>query len=516
MPGKVYLVGAGPAGVEYLTIRARSVLEKAEVVLYDDLADPGLLKLAPQAECIDVGKRAGVPGAGQAQICQMLVEHCLLGQQVVRLKSGDPFIFGRAVEELEALAAAGCAFEVVPGVSSALSAPLFAGIPLTDKAWSRHFCVFSAHDLETLPWQQLAGIDTLVILMGVRQIAQIAEKLMDSGRPPAMPVAVIYWAGRATQRTITGTLETIARQVQKEHPDPAVIVVGPVVRHRKTLNWFDRRPLFGKTILITRSAEQASTFSERLGDLGARVLEMPALVVAPPASWDALDAAIEHIRAYRWLILTSANGVEAFFNRLHQRNLDLRALGDVRVAVVGPKTAQVARQYGLIADFVPTEFVADRLLDEFPDRVSLSGARVLFVRVESGGREAISRRLTEWGALVDEVAGYATGCPTVADPECVAALRAGQVDCVTFASAKTVRHFAQLLKHEDLEKLMEPLQIASIGPQTSIACRECLGRVDIEAGAYTLDGLAEALVGYFQALRSGQAQDQEWYPTESV
>ncbi|MBC8122819.1 MAG: uroporphyrinogen-III C-methyltransferase [Gemmatimonadaceae bacterium] len=496
MTGKVYLVGSGPGGIDYLTVRARRVIETAEVLLYDDLVDREILGLATGIESIDVGKRAGAASFDQSQICRLLVEHCRAGRQVVRLKSGDPLIFGRALSELEALKEAGCPFEVVPGISTALGAPLFAGIPLTEAHLSQCFAVLSGHDLLTLPWPQLSRIDTLVVLMGTRNLGQIAERLMDCGRPPSMPVAVVCRAGRPQQRTVFGTLETIAEQMQAcPNPTPAVIVVGPVVRHGERLNWFENRPLSGRTILVTRSAEQASDFSHLLTSQGAGVLEMPALVVSAPSSWDALDRAISRIGAYRWLILTSTNGVEAFFARLHHHHLDLRALGGVRVAVVGPKTARVAADRGLVADFIPGSYDAEGMLAEFPDRNGLAGAQVLFVRVEAGGREAITRQLQTWGALVDEVAGYATVCPERADPSALLALRTGQIDCVTFASSKTVRHFVSLVQ-SDL-RFLEGVRIASIGPQTSQTCREHFGRVDIEAASYTLAGLGEAIVTYF-------------------
>jgi uroporphyrinogen III methyltransferase / synthase len=491
---QVFLVGAGPSGRDYLTARAIEVLAQAEVILYDDLVDRQLLVLTPQnALHLDVGKRAGQPSMDQSEISALILFHARAGRRIVRLKSGDPFIFGRAVEELEALSAAGFDFEVVPGISTALAAPLLAGIPLTDKAWSQHFCVLSAHQVENLPWQALAQIDTLVILMGTRSLTTIATHLMDCGRPPAMPVAVIYWAGRPEQRTIVGTLETIAQQVLQE-TGPAVIVIGPVVRHREKFRWFDRRPLFGRRILVTRAAEQSTEFSLALRSLGAEVLEMPALIVTPPASWEALDRAIAEIRSYQWLILTSANGVVAFFERLKFHSLDLRALADVRVAVVGPKTAKVAAEFGLLPDFMPNSYVADALLAEFPDREKLSGTRILFIRVESGGREVITQQLSGWGAQVDEVAGYATHCPTTADPDCLAALHTGQIDCVTFASSKTVKNFVQLIASPHFSEWFSKIKIASIGPQTSKTCMEYFGRVDAEATEYTLEGLQSVVV----------------------
>ncbi|AGY59769.1 uroporphyrinogen-III C-methyltransferase [Gloeobacter kilaueensis] len=492
MTGRVFVVGAGPAGAACLTVRAQAVLAVADVVFYDELIEPDLRQIAPAAEWISVGWRAGRAATDPAETGRLLVEHWRAGRSVVRLKAGDPLVFGRAVAELEVLHQAGCAFELVPGVSSALAAPLFAGIPITDTALSSHFCVLTGHDFETLPWQALARIDTLIILMGMRRLGAIAERLMDLGRPAAMPVAVIFWAGRPEQHTIVGTLETIA-DLAGSTADPAVIVVGPVVRYRERFGWSERRALSGYRILVTRAADQASSFSAQLSERGAAVVELPALVVTAPTSWQGLDRAIENLRNYRWLLLTSANGVNAFFDRLAHHYLDLRALADTRVAVVGPRTAQVARARGLMPDFMPGEFVADSLLADFPEPQKLAGEQVLFVRVESGGREAITAQFRQWGALVDEVAGYATGCPEQVDPAALAALKSGSIDYVTFASAKTVRHFARLLGGENLEDLLKTVRLASIGPQTSIACREVLGRVDLEAKVFTLDGLIHAI-----------------------
>ncbi len=491
--GKVYLVGAGPGGPEYLSLRGQQLLAAASVVVYDALADASLLRLT-QPECVrlEVGKRGGELSSAQAEINALLVSHCQAGAQVVRLKSGDPFVFGRSVPEVQALVSAGCPFEVVPGISSALAAPLFAGIPLTDPSLSTCFAVLSAHELDRLPWAALSQLDTLAILMGTRQLAEITERLQQAGRPAHTPVAVIRWGGRPQQQVWTGSLADIAAHTDGAALSPAVIVVGEVVQHRQWLRWYDARPLFGQTVLVTRSAEQSGQFSELLTAQGARVVEMPTLTIGPPSSWQALDQALAELPRFQWLVLTSANAVNACFERLDHLGWDARALAGLQIAVVGQKTAQVLRAGGLKPDFVPPDFVADSLVANFP--APLSGLRLLFPRVETGGREVLVAEFSQAGAQVVAVPAYQSGCPARAAPEAVAALQAGEVDFITFASSKTVRHFVQLLAAYDWRAWLATVKIASIGPQTSKTCVELLGRVDLEATEYTLEGLVQTLL----------------------
>lgn len=502
MKGKVYLVGAGPGGVDYLTVQGQRLLAQAEVVIYDALVDLDLLDLAPR-DCLrfNVGKRGGSPSPPQAEIDQLLVAQAEAGKQVVRLKSGDPFIFGRTTSEVQALQAAGCDFAIVPGLSSALAVPLFAGIPLTDPALSRCFVVLSAHDPTSFDWSALARIDTLVILMGGRHLAEIVSQLQQQGRSPQTPIAVIRWGGHPQQTTWRGTLADINAQTAGEVLSPSIIVVGEVVGLQTSLAQEKSLkptilPLSGKTVLVTRAAGQSSVFSDRLAEAGAAVIEMPALEIGPPADWDPLDQAIVQLETFDWLILTSANGVDAFVNRLLSLGRDSRALAGVSIAVVGRKTADSLRQWGLQPDFVPPNFIADELVTHFPGRENLSGSKILFPRVESGGRDTLVAALTAQGAEVVEVAAYQSGCPEAIAPEALAALKARAVDVITFASSKTVRHFCQLLAQAtpDWQDWLANVCLASIGPQTSKACQSLLGRVDIEATEYTLEGLTEAII----------------------
>ncbi|MHC5911093.1 MAG: uroporphyrinogen-III C-methyltransferase [Nostoc sp.] len=518
--GKVYLVGAGPGDVAYLTVKAYNLLAAAQVLVYDALVDAQLLQCVPD-DCLklDVGKRGGKPSTSQAEINKLLVTHCQQGKQVVRLKSGDPLIFGRCTSEIEALKASDCDFELIPGISSALAAPLLAGIPLTDPVLSRAFAVLTAHEPEVLNWEALSQLETLVILMGGQHLAEIVDQLMRHGRSHLTPIAIIRWAGTPNQQIWTAQLGNIWEQTTGLSLSPAVIVIGEVVGLRKYLqpekidyqdsttaktfspsamsSNFSRSPLTGKIILVTRSVSQSSQFSDRLIALGATVIEMPTLEIGPPSSWEALDRAIAHLSDFDWLILTSTNGIDYFFERLNAQGKDTRALAGIKIAVVGEKTAQSLKQRSLQADFIPPNFVADSLVENFPEQ--LDGKTLLFPRVESGGREVLVKELTIKGAKVIEVAAYQSCCPSSIPRAAELALQNRKVDVITFASSKTVQFFCQLTNNifshnSDPSQLLEGVCIASIGPQTSKTCHTLFGRVDVEAEEYTLDGLTQALI----------------------
>ena len=506
--GKVYLVGAGPGNLAYLTIRGKQLLVDAEVLIYDALIDPQLLDLV-SADClkIDVGKRGGRVSTPQDRINQLLVAYCLGGKQVVRLKSGDPLIFGRATPEIETLQTAGCAYELVPGISSALAAPLFAGIPLTDKNLSSCFAVISGHQPEQLDWNALSRIDTLVILMGGRSLGEIIRRLIANWRSPKEPIAIIRNCSRTEQQIFRGTLTDIVDKTKGITLSPAVIIIGKVAKYGNqdqeqpiSAEYLDKMPsLTGKIILVTRAAEQSSKFTNLLQQQGAMVIEMPALTITPPSSWQDLDRAIATITKFNWLILTSANGVNYFFERLATLGKDFRILAGIKIAVVGKKTAAVLQQKHLQPDFIPPNFVADSLVDNFPE--DLNWQKILFPRVETGGRDILVKELTNKGAEVIEVAAYQSKCPEKIAQTAWQALQQKQIDIVTFASSKTVKNFYHLIKSElpesrSLESLLANITIASIGPQTSKTCHELLGRVDIEAQEYTLEGLTKAIANY--------------------
>jgi uroporphyrinogen III methyltransferase/synthase len=391
---------------------------------------------------------------------------------------------------------------------------MFAGIPLTEVESSSCFAVMTGHDLERLPWESIAQIPTLVILMGTNNLAGVLQKLKE-GKSGDTKIAIVRWCGRVEQQIWTGTLVDIQSKLPKGSLSPSVIIVGEVVKFHEQLSRQCRQPLEnfeqhldlekeklalqGKTILVTRAAGQASQFTDLLTSQGATVIEMPTLAILPPTSWTKLDQSIADLATYDWLILTSANAVESFFGRLREANQDSRALHSLKVAVVGRKTAEVLAHYGISPDLVPTDFVADALVDAFlaiPDHV-LTGKKMLFPRVESGGREVLVEHLLQHGAIIDAIAAYESGCPEAIDPVSLAALQNHRLDAISFASSKTVKHFCVLLDRvapqETWRSWIANVKIASIGPQTSKTCYELLERVDCEALEYTLDGLAEAI-----------------------
>lgn len=490
--GFVYLVGAGLGGEQGLTVRARFLLASAEVVIADDLVDDALRALVPPAcEWIKTGKRGGQVSMPQAEINRLLIQQALTGKMTVRLKSGDPWVFGRVLQEIAALQAADIGWMVVPGLSSAIVAPMLAGIPLTQTDRSDCFVVLTGHEPEALPWGSLAEIPTLVILMGTRSLPTICAKLK-AYRSPDTPIAVIHKGGRWDQTVWTGTLDRLdlPRDIELS---PGVIVVGEVVKERAWL--CQGLPLSGQKILVTRSVGQSQNFVDELQRSGAITIEMPTLEIVPPSSYAPLDQAIEQIDRYDWLVLTSSNGVETFFSRLFAQNKDSRNLHHLQIAVVGQKTKEVLKAYGIVADLVPPDFVAESLIEVFPD---VNGKSILFPRVESGGREILIQQLTNKGAKVDSVAAYQSVCPQTVPADTLSALKT--IDVITFASSKTVLNFAQILdritdRGEWLDWI-KGAKIASIGPQTSVTCREIFGRVDIEAREFTLTGLKEAIINY--------------------
>jgi uroporphyrinogen III methyltransferase / synthase len=507
--GIVYLVGAGVGSPKYLTQEAKEIVSRAEVLVYDALVEPELLTLVPSCcVTINVGKRGGLPSYSQTEIDRLLVDCCRQGKRVVRLKSGDPLIFGRANEEIAALQRAGCAFQLVAGISSALAAPLLAGIPLTDKDISSCFAVVSGHDPDRLDWEALSRIDTLVILMAGRVLSQIVDRLKP-WKTQSVPVAIVRNCSRSDRQVWFGSLNDIVTKTEGVSLSPCVIIIGEVVGLKtisKTMPTANNLPLTGKTILVTRAAEQASNFTNLLELQGAQTIEMPALTIVPPSSWQLLDEAIANLKEFDWLILTSANAVTYFFDRLFHATKDIRSLGNLKIAVVGKKTASVLQTYHIQPDFIPPNFVADSLANNFPE--ALAGKNILFPRVESGGREVLVKELSANGAMVLEVPAYQSSRPHKIDDRAWLALQQKQVEIITFASSKTVKNFVDLLTEAigtseskiAIKELLEKVTIASIGSETSKTCRELFDRVNLEAKEYTLEGLTAEIVRYFQEM----------------
>jgi len=497
--GRVWLVGAGPGDPGLITMAGVACLAGAEVVVYDRLVDRRLLDLAPpEAERISVGKAASIHTLAQEEINDLLVAKAREGKTVVRLKGGDPYVFGRGGEEAEALVAAGIPFEVVPGVTSAVAVPAYAGIPVTHRRMASSFAVVTGHedptkDESSIDWEHLAkGVDTLVFLMGGGNLAEIARRLVECGRAPDTPTAVVRWGTTPHQQTVTGTLADIADRVAKAGLTPPVVtVVGEVVALRDKLRWYDNRPLFGQRILVTRAEKQAGELSQALAELGAEPVELPAIEIKPRVENAKLRDALQRLDAaeYDWLVFTSANGVDVFFGHLCQQGRDARALGRALVCAIGPGTAAALRWNGIVADLLPERFVAEGVVDAL-SKQDIMGKRVLWPRAR-GARRTLALGLARLGAQVDELPLYSAAVPKEADAEALARLRAGEIDVVTFASSSAVRNLATLLGG-DLSPLEKPL-IACIGPVTARTARRLGLRVDMEASEHTVEGLVQAL-----------------------
>ncbi len=503
--GKVYLVGAGPGDPGLLTVKGKECLEQADVVLYDYLANPVLLQYASAtAERLYVGRRGRGRYQDQADINRLLIERARAGQVVVRLKGGDPFVFGRGGEEAEAIAAAGIEFEIVPGVTAAVAAPAYAGIPVTHRTMASTVTFVTGHEDPTKPvpfldWPKLAGTSgTLVFMMGMKNLAAIVGRLRAEGRASETPVALIRWGTKADQRTIIGTLENIVGKAEAAQLEPpTVIVVGEVVGLREQLNWFETKPLFGKRVVLTRAQEQAQEFSQLLAAYGAEPVEVPTIQIVPPASWQAIDQAIARLHTYQWVIFTSINGVTPFMERLRGAGKDARALGSLRVCAIGPRTAHEVERYGIRPDVVPAEYQAEGLIDSLA-QCGMSGARVLIPRAEVA-RELLPEQLREMGATVDVVTGYRTIAPTKDTAAFVQQLREGQIAVVTFTSSSTVRNFVELVGGRDIaQKLTAQTVIACIGPITARTAEECGLTVGILPKENTIPALADAIARHFR------------------
>jgi uroporphyrinogen III methyltransferase/synthase len=504
--GKVYLVGAGPGDPKLLTLRGRECLAQADVVLYDYLANPALLDHAPaEAERVYVGRRGRGIYQDQAEVNRVMIERARAGQVVVRLKGGDPFVFGRGGEEAEAVAAAGIEFEVVPGVTSAVAVPAYAGIPVTHRTLASTVTFVTGHEdpakgITALEWPRLATADgTLVFLMGMKNLPTIVERLTCEGKPADTPVALIRWGTRATQRTVIGTLrDIVSKSAEAEMEPPTIIVVGEVVRLRGQLNWFEKRPLFGKRILVTRAREQAQELSQLLLVCGAEPVECPTIQVVPPEDWRELDAALAELSRFDWLIFTSVNGVKPFMDRLQQQGQDARALAGVKICCIGPRTAGELARYGIQADLVPSEFQAEGVIAALSVQ-SIAKQRILIPRA-AVAREMLPEQLRTLGAEVRVVTAYRTLLPAMDRERFKDLFRRREVDLITFTSSSTVRNFAALFDStEEMHKLVGHLAVACIGPITADTAKEHGLTVTVMAAENTIPALVDALVQWQSA-----------------
>jgi uroporphyrinogen III methyltransferase / synthase len=499
--GRVYLVGAGPGDPGLLTLRGAEVLRGADVLLYDALAAESIVALAPpMCERIFVGKRAGEHAMAQAEIEALMIAKAREGRHVVRLKGGDPFVFGRGGEEAEALHAAGIAFEVVPGISSAIAAPAYAGIPVTHRAHNASFTVLTGHEdpnkAATIAWAQLAGPQrVLVMLMATGNLREIAQQLIAEGVPEQTPVAAIADGTRPTQRTATATLATIADEVARRGiAAPAVIVVGDVVRLREEIRWFDTGPLFGRRVLITRAGHQSEAFARALLARGAEPILAPAIAIEAADDGTAAGRALDDLPAHAWLVFTSQNGVDAFFARLRERGEDARAIGSVKVAAIGERTAERLRAHGVCADLVPGAFISEEIASALIARTQ-PGDRVMIYRAQEA-RDVLPQMLEDAGRRPTVVPAY----KTVVARDAAFGEKVARADVLTFTSASTVRAFYSLLGG-DAASAARGKSVACIGPVAASAAREAGLTVDVVAQVYTTTGLLEALETHFAQRR---------------
>ena len=500
--GKVYLVGAGPGDPGLITQKGLESLTQADVIIYDHLLDERLLDSAPlSAERIYVGKWSGEHTREQEEINQLLVRKAKEGKSVVRLKGGDPFVLGRGGEEAEALKDNNIPFEIVPGVSSAVAVPAYAGIPVTHRGLASSFAVITGHEdpgkeSPSIAWEKLAtGVDTLVFLMGMQNLPKIVSRLIEHGRSPDTPVAVIKEGTSPGQETVVGCLANIVAKVEEHHlSPPAVVVVGEVVGLRDKLSWFDNRPLFGKRILVTRARHQASVLSKLLSEHGAQPIELPAIEIQATAGTEELDRTISNLGNYQWILFTSTNGVEAFFQRLQNLNLDARALRNLKVGAIGPATARALKERGIIADYVPEVYTSEGILDGLKSW-SIAGQRFLLARADIANKE-LTEGLTRLGAEVHEVVAYRTVSPTEAIRRARELLLSGEIDVITFTSSSTVTNLMSVF--DGKEPTIRNAKVACIGHKAAETAARAGLRVDVIASEHTIPGLVAAIEEYFR------------------
>jgi len=497
--GICYLAGAGPGDLGLVTLKVKEVVTRAEVIVYDYLCNPEILAWAPaEAEIIYAGKKAGQHTLKQEEIDALLVAKTRAGKRVVRLKGGDPFLFGRGGEEAEALAAVGLRFEIIPGVTSAIAAPAYAGIPVTHRDHAAQLTIFTGHEdpsktESSLDFRQLAATrGTKVMLMGVERIGVITGRLIENGASPQTPVALVRWGTTGRQRTLRGTLADIAAKVEAAgFQPPAVAVIGDVVGLRDTLDWFETRPLFGKRVVVTRTRKQAGALSSGLRALGADVFELPTIRIEPPKDLLEFGRMVQDAHQYDWLVFTSPNGVTAFFEMFYKIFQDAREIGGVRIAAIGPATAARVRDFRLHVDLQPEEFVAEAVVKAFQKEGSIENQTILLARAEQT-RDVLPKELTKLGAIVDEAIAYRTVPETEDASGALARFREEGADLITFTSSSTVENFVAL-------KLPWPagLKAASIGPITSKTMRDLGLKVDVEASQYDIPGLVQAIQGFY-------------------
>ena len=484
---KVYLVGAGPGDPGLITVKGRKILERADSILYDHLANERLLDLAPaHAERVYVGKKRALHEATQEEITAMLIERARRGQTVVRLKGGDPFIFGRGGEEVEALTTAGIPFEIVPGVTTALGLAAYSGVPLTHREHTSAVTFVTGHSVAAIDWSKVGASETIVLFMGLVNFPEIARELIRHGRSAATPAMAVRWATRPDQQTIVGTLGDLAARIEEAGmKPPATIVIGEVVALRERFNWFEKLPLFGQKVVITRDRRQSPLLAEPLEALGAEILFVPVIEIVDAAEASSLARAVRELASYDWLIFTSVNGVRHFVEALDRSDRDLRDLKG-KLCAIGPATRAAIEALHLRVDVMPEEYVAESLVAALAGE-ELKGKRVLLPRA-AVARDLVPDTLRERGAAVDVVEAYRTIIPADAAARAKEAL-AHKPDWITFTSSSTVTNLLAVAGREALAGI----KVASIGPVTSATARAAGLVVDVEAQPHTIEGLVDAL-----------------------
>ena len=500
--GKVALVGAGPGDEGLMTLRGKDWLERAEVVVYDHLANERLLRFTqPGTKYIYAGKKEGKTTLFQDKINALLIEQAQLGKVVVRLKGGDPFIFGRGGEEIQALTDAGIPFVVVPGVTSPIGVAAYAGIPLTHRDFSSTLSIITGSNEKGkedthIDWEKIASRSgTLIFLMGARKLKRITENLMQYGKDPDTPIAVIQWGTTHRQKTWTGTLKTIVDIAEKENiKPPALTIVGEVVNLKPHTDWYETLPLFGKTLVITRPEEQSETFMQGLLERGAEPFLFPVIETVPPEDWGPLDTAIQKLDRYHGLIFTSVNGVKFFMRRLKEKGKDVRELKGLRLYAIGPKTEKAVNALGIHVDVVPEDYVAESLLASM-GKENIKGKKFLLPRA-AVARETLPDQLRAQGATLDVAPAYQTIRPKTDTGELIRRIKEGSIHAVTFTSSSTVMHFMDLIGTK-LKPQLTKVAVACIGPVTAKTAEKAGLKVDVMAEVYTVDGLITALEKYF-------------------
>ena len=495
----VYLVGSGPGDPGLITVKGLECIKKADVIVYDYLVNSVLLRNARKGvELIYVGKKGNQHTMEQDDINQLLVDKANEDKIVTRLKGGDPYVFGRGGEEAIVLRENNILFEVVPGITAAIASPNYAGIPVTHRTCTSTFGLITGHedptkDQSDVDWEKLStGLGTLTFYMGIKNLPNIVNQLVKHGRSADTPVAVIRWGTTTHQETVTGTLSTIV-EIAKDIKPPAITIVGEVVNLRDQLNWFESRPLFGKTIIVTRSRDQASVFSDQLIELGANVLEYPTINITDPDDFGPLDRELENLGSTDWLIFTSVNGVDAFFNRIFELGRDVRDLTGVKICSIGPSTTERIKGFHVSIDCQPPKYVAESVVEALKKVEEIKGKRFLMPRTDIA-RSYVPEELRKLGAEVSDIVAYKTVLATDGDNIVLDKLKDGEVDIVTFTSASTVKNFVKIIGEDNLSAFKNNVQFASIGPITNESAEEMDIDISIKAEEYTIPGLVQAIV----------------------